>query len=58
MIWVSEIDSAKSMEDMGTSESTLGNNLPKLEMLDAKIANSLKKLLAANDFRKNEFNEE
>ena len=55
MIWISETDSAKSVEDLRTSRSILGNNLPNFETLDAKIAISLKKLLAANDLRKKAF---
>ena len=52
------IDSAKSMEDVRNFESILGNNLPAFETLDPKIANSLKKFLAPNDFRKKVFIEE
>ena len=50
MMSLSENDSSQSMQYLQTSKSILGNNLPKFETLDAKIANSLKKLLA--DFRK------
>ena len=51
MICLSEIDSAKSVEDLRTSGSSLEHNLPNLETLEAMIANSLNKLLGANDFR-------
>ena len=58
MIWITEIDSTKSVEDLRTSGSILVPNLPNFVTLDAKIANSLKKLPAANDFRKKVFTEE
>ena len=58
MIWVSEIDSAKSIEEQRTPESILGHPLPNFEQLDMKIANALKKILAAYDFRKKVFIEE
>ena len=40
------------MDDLRTSRSVLGKNLPNFETLDAKIAHALKKMLAANEFRK------
>ena len=36
------------MEYVRPSESVLGNNRPNLETLDAKVANSLQKVLAAS----------
>ena len=47
-----------SIEDFRTSESILGNNLPRFETFDVKIANWLKKLVAANYCGKNELIEE
>ena len=55
MTWLTEIDSAKSMDDLRTSRSTLGNNLLNFQTLDSKIAKSLKKILAASDCRKKAF---
>ena len=46
------------MEDVRTSGCILGNTLPNFETLGAKIANSLKKLMGANDFRKKAFFDE
>ena len=37
------------------SGSNLGHDLPSFDTLDAQIANSLKKPMTAEDFRKNEF---
>ena len=54
MIWVSEIDSAKSMDELRISESILGNHSPKFEMLDEKIANGFKKILAEEQQAQNE----
>ena len=54
MIWVSEIDSAKSMDELGIAESILGNHSPKFEMLDEKIANGFKKILAEEQKAQNE----
>ena len=45
MVGISEVNSAKPME-------LVGNNLLNFETFDAKIANSLKKSLVTNDFRK------
>ena len=52
MIWVSENDLGKSMDKFRHSECSLGHDFPNLETLDAKIANALKNILAASDFRK------
>ena len=46
------------MHEFRTSESVLGHHLPNFETRDAKIANALKKMLAASDFRKKVFFEE
>ena len=58
MIWISEIDSAKSMEYFRTSDSILGKDLFNLEKVGAKVANSWKKFLVANDIGKKVFVEE
>ena len=54
-IWIIPIDSAKSVDYFRTTESVEGHHFPNFETLDAKIANALKKILAANDFCKKAF---
>ena len=41
-----------SLEDLKTSESIRGHRLPNFEMLDAKIASSLKKIIQNSNFKK------
>ena len=50
MIWLSEIDLAQPVEDLRTSGSTLGNNLPNLGLRRSRIHG--RNYWGANDFRK------
>ena len=53
MHWNKEVETAKSIDDLGTSQSSTGRrDLPDYEMLDAKIASAFKKLLTSVHFRK------
>ena len=53
MGWIKEIGSARNMDELKSSSSTLGPMLPDIEVLDSKIASALKKLLTA-DFKREE----
>ena len=50
--WIKEIEMAKSIDELMTSRSITGRtNFPDYDMLDAKIASALEKLLAHVHFR-------
>ena len=46
MQWIKEVDTAKSIDDLMTSQSITGRkDFPEYDMLDAMIASALKRLL-------------
>ena len=46
MLWIKEVEVAKSIEELVTSRSITGqHSVPDFDMLDAMIASALKKLL-------------
>ena len=57
IVWVSEIDFARNMNELKSSSSILGRNIPDFEAHDSKIANVLEKLLTA-DFKRRVYMEE
>ena len=53
MHWIKEVEIAKSIDDLMTSQSfARRRDFPDFEMLDAKIASALKKLLTSVHFRR------
>ena len=44
--WIKEVEMAKSIDDLMTSQSTEGKHFPGMEMLDAKIASTLRKIIS------------
>ena len=53
MHWIKEVEIAKSIEDLMASQSITGRrDFPDCEMLDAKIASTLKKILTSVHFRR------
>ena len=54
MLWIKEVEIAKSIDELVTSRSITGqHNFPDFDMLDAMIASALKKLLKTkSNFRK------
>ena len=50
--WVKEVEVANSVDDLKTSHSIRGHRFPKFEVLDAKIASSLKKIIQKTNFKK------
>ena len=46
LLWIKEVGVAKSVDDLETSQSNGGRRFPNLEMLDAKIAAALKKIIS------------
>ena len=45
MLWIKEVEMVDSSEELKSSRSVSGINFPKFEMLDAKIASVLNKIL-------------
>ena len=54
MLWIKEVEIAKSMDELVTSRLITGQpNFPDFDVLDAMIASALKKLLnTQSNFRK------
>ena len=52
MLWINEVEMAKSMDHLVTSQSIKGRrDFPDFEMLDAKIASALGKIIRNNPFK-------
>ena len=45
MLWIKEVEMDGSMEELKSSRSVAGKNFPNFEMLDAKIASALNKII-------------
>ena len=45
MLWIKEVEMVDSVDDLKTSRSVGGHRFPNFEMLDAKIASALKKII-------------
>ena len=52
MLWTKEVEVAKSVDDLMTSQSIEGRGFPDFEMLDAKIAWALKNIISNQNFRR------
>ena len=48
MLWIGEVENAKSINDLSTSASFTGKSIPDFENLDFKIARGLRKILTRN----------
>ena len=46
MLWIKEVEVAKSVDKLMTSQSTEGYVVPKIEMLGAKIASALERVIS------------
>ena len=51
MSWIRELDAVQTVDDL-TSQSITGNQQSHFEMLDAKVATALKKILTITHFMK------
>ena len=49
---MNEVEMATCANDLETSRSIFGNQFPDFEMLDAKVASSLKKIIQHSNFKK------
>ena len=52
MLWIKEVEMVGSMDELKSSRSVAGKKLPNFEMLDAKIASALNKIIQNSHFQK------
>ena len=52
MLWIKEVEMVKSVDDLKPSRSIRGTHGPDFELLDAKIASALNKIIQNTRFKK------
>ena len=52
MLWIKEVEMVASLDDQKSSRSVYGKDFPKFEMLDAKIASALNKIIQNSQLKK------
>ena len=52
MQWIKEVEMVDSVDDLGSSSSTRGISMPKFEVLDARIASALNKIIHNSYFKR------
>ena len=52
MLWIKEVEMADSLDELKSSRSVVGKNFPNFEMLDARIASALNKIIQNSHFKK------
>ena len=52
MLWIKEVEMVSSLDELKSSRPVYGNNFPNFEMLDAKIASALNKIVQNSQFKK------
>ena len=52
MLWIKEVEMVDSLDELKSSRSAIGKDFPNFEMLDAKIASDLKKIIQNSQFKK------
>ena len=52
MLWINEVEMVDSLDESKSSRSVAGKNFPNFEMLDAKIASALNKIIQNSHFKK------
>ena len=52
MLWIRELEIVDSMDELKSSRSVCGKNFPNFEVLDAKIASGLNKIIQNSQFKK------
>ena len=52
MLWIKEVEMVDSLEELKSSRSVYGKDFPNFEMLDAKIASALNKIIQNSQFKK------
>ena len=51
-LWMKEVEMVDSLDELKSSRSACGKDFPKFEMLDAKIASALNKIIQNSQFKK------
>ena len=52
MLWITEVEMVDFLDELKSSRSANGKDFPNFEMLDAKIASSLNKVIPNSQFKK------
>ena len=52
MLWIEEVEMVDSLDELKSSRSVCGKDLPNFEMLDVKIASALNKIIQNSLFKK------
>ena len=52
ILWIKEVEMVDSLDELKSSRSVSGKNFPNFEMLDAKIAPALSKIIQNSHFKK------
>ena len=52
MLWIKEVEVVHSLDELKSSRSVYGKDFPNFEMLDAKIASALNKIIQNSQFKK------
>ena len=52
VLWIKEVEMVDFLEELKSSRSVCGNDFPNFEMLDAKIASALNKIIQNSQFKK------
>ena len=52
MLWIKEVVMVDSVDDLKSSRSVAGKKVPNFEMLDARIASALNKIIQNSHFKK------
>ena len=52
MLWIKEVEMVDSLDELHSSRSVYGKDFPNFEMLDAKIASALNKIIQNPQFKK------
>ena len=51
-LWIKEVEMVDSLDELNSSRSVFGQDFPNFEMLDAKIASALNKIIQNSQFRR------
>ena len=52
MLWINEVETVDSLDELKSSRSVAGKSFPNFEMLHAKIASALNKIIQNSHFKK------
>ena len=52
LLWIKEVEMVESLDELKSSRSVCGEDFPNFEMLDAKIASALNKIIENSQFKK------